>query len=343
MRRSMRRASAVAALACCASAQVNLFVGNPANPTYYIDFDNPFVASGAIASTSLVFTASGLASVDAVGTWNVGGDSITAASNGSGQSLVVDSGVLSIAGINQPLDGPAAGAGFDLRLSTLATAVGVLFIDQINFTYQVELFQGANSLGAGNFAYSGSFPAPGHYWTSSSTFDRVLITWPTATAGVGIDNLAIISTGPIVPTVYCTSGTSSNGCAAAISTTAQPSVSFANACNVSVSGVEGLRSGIVFYGLASIAQPWCSMGGGTSYVCVKSPTMRSAVQNSGGNLGQCNGALALNWHAFQQAQPTVLGAPWSAGNKCYVQGWFQNPGSCKSSGLSNALELTWLP
>ena len=145
------------------------------------------------------------------------------------------------------------------------------------------------------------------------------------------------------PLVYCTAGTSSSGCAASISANANPSVSYASPCQISVSSVEGQRSGIVFYGLQQTAQPWCSQGGGTSFLCVKAPTMRTGVQNSAGTLNTCDGSLSLDWNNFQQNHPSALGAPWAAGQYAYLQAWYRDPPSCKTTSLSNALRLTYLP
>jgi Tol biopolymer transport system component len=145
------------------------------------------------------------------------------------------------------------------------------------------------------------------------------------------------------PTSYCTPGTTTNGCAASISASAQPDVAHSGTCSITVTGVDGQRTGIVFYGLSALVQPWCSMGGGTSFLCVKPPTQRSAPQSSGGTSGACDGALALDWNAFQLANPSALGNPWSAGAKAFVQGWFRDPASCKTTSLSDALELTYQP
>jgi hypothetical protein len=51
------------------------------------------------------------------------------------------------------------------------------------------------------------------------------------------------------PSTYCTAGTTTNGCAASISASANPSVSLANACNISVANVEGQKSGLIFYSI----------------------------------------------------------------------------------------------
>jgi hypothetical protein len=142
--------------------------------------------------------------------------------------------------------------------------------------------------------------------------------------------------------VYCTSGTTTNGCAATINASANPRVNHASACTVTVSNVEGMKTGIIFYALMSLPQPWC-VSGGTSFLCVKPPTMRTGPQSSGGATGACNGQMVLDWNAFQLANPTALGAPWMTGEKAFVQGWFRDPPACKTTSLSNAVELTYQP
>jgi hypothetical protein len=157
---------------------------------------------------------------------------------------------------------------------------------------------------------------------------------------IGFETYMLTSAPPVA---YCTAGTTSNNCLASISANANPKVTYSSPCQVSVVNVEGQRAGILFYGLAPTLQPWCSQGGGSSLLCVKAPTKRTGVQSSGGAMNQCNGSLGLDWNAFQLANPGALGAPWIAGSKAYVQGWFRDPLSCKTTSLSNALELTYQP
>jgi hypothetical protein len=145
------------------------------------------------------------------------------------------------------------------------------------------------------------------------------------------------------PVVYCTAGTSTNGCVPAISGTAQPSVTFANACQIDVANIEGQKLGLIFYGVDNTGfapNPW---GTGTSFLCVKSPTQRTGTQNSGGNAGLCDGAFTLDWNAYQGANPGALGNPFSAGDKVYVQAWYRDPPAPKTTNLSDALEMTMLP
>jgi hypothetical protein len=145
------------------------------------------------------------------------------------------------------------------------------------------------------------------------------------------------------PVVYCTAGTTSSGCTAQIAASGQPSVTLAAPCAISVANVEGQKTGIVFYGLQALPQAWCGVGVGTSFLCVKPPTQRSFPQTSGGTANTCTGALALDWNAFQSATPGALGAPWSVGDRAYVQAWFRDPLACRTTSLSDAIELTYVP
>jgi probable HAF family extracellular repeat protein len=144
-----------------------------------------------------------------------------------------------------------------------------------------------------------------------------------------------------VPTVYCTAGTTTNGCTPTISATHNPSLTGALSCSIDITGVEGQKTGIIFYGLQSNASPWAS--GSSSWLCVKAPSQRTGVQASGGTLGFCDGAFSLNWDAYQTANPSALGQPWHLGNHVFVQGWFRDPPAPKTTNLSNAIDLTYLP
>jgi Tol biopolymer transport system component len=146
------------------------------------------------------------------------------------------------------------------------------------------------------------------------------------------------------PVVYCTAGTTSNGCTASIAASANPSASLASPCNITVVGVEGQKLGLVFYGVDNAGfTPLVWTAGSTSFLCVKPPTQRTAVHSSGGSAGLCNGTLGVDWNAFQIANPAALGNPWSAGNKVFVQAWFRDPPAPKTTHLSNAVELTYQP
>ncbi len=154
--------------------------------------------------------------------------------------------------------------------------------------------------------------------------------------------LAVSAARAQAPTAFCTAGTSTAGCAPSISANVQPNTANNAGCVIAVQGVEGQRSGLIFYGVDNMGftpQPWAV--GSSSLLCVKPPTRRaSGALNSGGVAGQCNGAFALDWDAFAAANPATLGAPWIAGDKLFAQAWQRDPQAIGNANLSNALELT---
>jgi hypothetical protein len=145
------------------------------------------------------------------------------------------------------------------------------------------------------------------------------------------------------PTVYCSAGTTTNGCAASISASGVPSVSIGVGFTLSVGGVEGQKTGLLFYGLDHSGYSPAGWGLSTSFLCVRAPIQRTGAQNSGGTAGQCNGSLALNWNGFNASHPGALGAPLTAGQHVFAQAWFRDPPSPKGTMLSNAIEFTLGP
>lgn len=152
-----------------------------------------------------------------------------------------------------------------------------------------------------------------------------------------------VLTSSVQPTVFCTAGTTSNGCSASISASGNPNVTHSAPCQITISNVEGQKVGIIFYGLASQYHASCPLVYGSSVQCVRAPIARTGTQTTGGSAGQCNGTLSLDWGVFQLANPSGLGQPWAAGNRAYVQGWFRDPPNCKTTSLSDAVELTYQP
>lgn len=156
----------------------------------------------------------------------------------------------------------------------------------------------------------------------------------------GFDNWEVGQSAPPISN-FCTPGTSTNGCVATVSSTGTPSVAQSSGFNLLTSNVEGQKQGLYFYGInGDVAYPW---GLSTSWFCVKTPTQRFAPQNSGGNAGQCNGALNVDFSAFLTANPTALGAPFSAGDQVWLQAWFRDPPSPKTTMLSDAIEVQMVP
>ena len=147
---------------------------------------------------------------------------------------------------------------------------------------------------------------------------------------------------PPKPSSYCTGGTTTNGCVALMFATNNPSVTFANACTLATYHVESQKFGLLFYSISGpAATPWGF--GSPSYLCMVTPTQRSPAHFSGGSVNDCDGALAINWNAYQIANPTSLGNPWLAGNKADAQAWFRDPPAPRTTNLSNGIEMTYVP
>jgi hypothetical protein len=138
---------------------------------------------------------------------------------------------------------------------------------------------------------------------------------------------------------YCTAGTTTHNCVPAISGVGTPSASAGSGFTIHVANVEGQKQGLLFYGIDNSGFAPLPWGTSTSFLCVKSPTQRTPVQSSGGTVNACDGSLALDWNAFMAANPSALGNPIGAGQAVYAQGWFRDPGSPKTTMLSNALQF----
>lgn len=165
--------------------------GKLTNPSGYLDFDNPSVATGPIASNAPAFLNAGIAFVSTFGTWSVTGDKLTGGFNVFGKSLVVQNGSLAVAGNSAPLDKPEAGAGFDIVFENHVDEFGLRFVDEINFQYEVTAYAGMGKIALTQFDYNGTFPRAADRWRASRSFDRVRIKFLNVLTGVGIDELSL--------------------------------------------------------------------------------------------------------------------------------------------------------
>ena len=157
-------------------------------------------------------------------------------------------------------------------------------------------------------------------------------------SNTAFDGLA--GAGVVVPMTFCTAGTTTNGCNASIGGSGTASATAGSGFSITVSNVEGVKSGIIFYGINNSGfTPTVWGNGGTSYLCARPPLQRTAVQSSGGTLGACDGVLSIDWNAFRASRPTALGAPFFAGQNVFAQGWFVDPPAVRSTNLSNGLQF----
>lgn len=141
---------------------------------------------------------------------------------------------------------------------------------------------------------------------------------------------------------YCSAGTSSNGCTPSINASGSPSVAATSGFTIDVTGVEGAKQGLIFYGINGRANfAWGA--GSTSFQCVKAPVQRMGSLASGGTSGLCNGSFSVDWLAYLAASGGGLGAPFAAGEIVNAQAWYRDPPAAKTTNLSNALEFTLAP
>jgi hypothetical protein len=145
--------------------------------------------------------------------------------------------------------------------------------------------------------------------------------------------------GCAAPVAYCTVGTTSGACTPTIGSTGTPSSTASSGFVLTCPNVDALRSGIFFYGISDPTFTPVQWGsGGTSYLCIKTPTQRMGTMNSGGTTG-CTGNFAQDWNAFMAANPTALGNPRMVGQSFDAQLWMRDPPSSKTTILSNALRF----
>ncbi len=142
---------------------------------------------------------------------------------------------------------------------------------------------------------------------------------------------------------YCTAGTSANGCNALLSTTGTASATASSGFTLEAAGVEGLKSGLFFFGTnGRQANPW---GSGTSSQCVVPPVMRAGLLGASGTVGLCDGTFSQDLNALWCAAcPKSLKNP-GAGALVQAQLWYRDPlnTSNQTTSLSDAVEFTVEP
>jgi hypothetical protein len=247
------------------------------------------------------------------------------------------------------LDLRGASGTWLLYPGSFATVTGPLIYDQwvecradIDLTNNTcEVFYNGVLL-APAFSWTGGYGGTGGGQFNIGCLDLYHDPGVTPTSGAYWDDISLTPQCPAI-TNYCTSGTTSSGCLASIAGIGTPSASATSGFNISVTNVEPLKQGILFYGINNTGftpTPW---GTGSSYLCVKAPLQRMGVQNSGGTLGVCNGVLTTDFNAYITANPSALGSPFTAGEHFFAQGWFRDPPSPKTTSLSNALSFVLCP
>ncbi len=141
---------------------------------------------------------------------------------------------------------------------------------------------------------------------------------------------------------YCTAGTTSSGCVPALATLGVPSAAASSGFTVRATGVEGQKTGLLFYGTSGPkSAAWAP--GSSSWLCVKSPTQRTSSQATGGTAGACDGTIVLDVRAWLATHPTALGLPLSPGEIQNWQAWFRDPLAAATTNLTNAVQVRYCP
>jgi hypothetical protein len=137
------------------------------------------------------------------------------------------------------------------------------------------------------------------------------------------------------PTPYCTAKINSLGCLPSSSFSGASSASIGPDLTLSATQVQGQKSGLLFWGLASASLPF---GGGL--LCVAPPVKRTSVSSSGGSNQDCSGTLA---YTFTKTYLATNGL--TPGSQVYTQFWMRDPGFAAPNnlGLTRGMRFTVWP
>ena len=137
------------------------------------------------------------------------------------------------------------------------------------------------------------------------------------------------------PSTYCTAKTHSNGCVPAIGWSGAPSASAGSGFLVTSSNTLDNRSGLFFYSTAGPKQTPFQGG----WLCVKAPTRRTSLQNSGGT-PPCGGQFAYDFNAriASGADPALV-----AGRTVWGQYWSRDPQASFHTNCTDAIRFTICP
>lgn len=191
-------------------AQVVQIPGDPSVIDGRLDLDQPFVPTGPIAPTSAAITASGLASVEALGTWAASPHVLDPAGNVVGQGFITRNGVLAVAPAGTVLDVTAPGFGgarYIIHTQVPAHEFGLLFTNELFVRYRVELRLAGSSLGESDFSFGNLFATTYStervHWRGPGPFDEIRITFLESNEKVGIDQLVWHSVGATIGARVC--------------------------------------------------------------------------------------------------------------------------------------------
>lgn len=163
-------------------------------------------------------------------------------------------------------------------------------------------------------------------------FAGVVPTQPYANSQVYVHDRTLFA--PV--NTYCTAKPNSGSCSPYITSTGSPRMTGDDVFFVAAQNILKDKFGVFFWGHLSTAVPF---GGGT--LCVKSPVVRTSVQNSGNVLAlNCSGNFSFH---FTQAYAASEGI--APGDTIYGQYWYRDPGFTPPNniGLTDAIRFAFIP
>jgi hypothetical protein len=203
-----------------------------------------------------------------------------------------------------------------------------------NYTwYASSFYYGPSGLGPPGF-----FDGTGHDYhllASSGCIDAGDPASPVDPDGTRADMGALPYDPGYAPfTTYCTAKTNSLGCVPAIDAVNSASLSSGRPFWIRCTQQLNQRNGLCFYGFAPKNSPY--QGG---FLCVQSPTRRTSLLNSGGNVGpdDCSGVLEFDFNArIQSGSDPML----QLGTEIFCQWWSRDPGASFATNRSDAVRFT---
>lgn len=138
------------------------------------------------------------------------------------------------------------------------------------------------------------------------------------------------------PEIYCTTKVNSQGCSPAIGSTGLPSASADDGFYITAVDMLNQKNGLLFYGQnGPKASPF--LGG---FLCVKAPTKRTKIRNTGGNpspANDCSGGMVID---FNEVIASGVNPALVAGSEVWAQWWSRDPASPETTHLTDAIHFT---
>jgi hypothetical protein len=225
--------------------------------------------------------------------------------------------------------------GGEVKLAnSIVTANGTDLVDasHVYTWYNSSSYYGPSGLGPAGF-----FDGPGHDFhllATSGCIDAGDPNAPLDPDGSRADMGALPYDPTYAPfTIYCTAKTNSLGCTPAIGAVHNASLTSDRPFWINCSNQLNNRNGFLFYGFAPKSTPY--QGG---FLCVKSPTRRTQLQNSGGNAGpdDCSGTFAFDFNALVRGGSDPL---LQLGIEVFCQYWARDPAASFHTNRSDALHF----